>query len=406
MATRVKIDPPNQLPSTGITPIKYKQWKVALKIYLQQTPDFRVFYPGGSYPTWNSYEDNPHRIVELKDTDAPPHGIDRVEHLAQRRIHLETFLGIIARYSDEGDFDDVMEKSTSLDWIYNLHETRYGIQKKGRHFNRIDSIRFDKATMTDYHKFYTDIRSCIKGNLRKEGDVVKYKSNEVLTQDEKLTPTMECLIVYMAMERIDPRLPSEIDRIFGHRMDDQTSLIDLQSEIFAYIPRALTALDRNDAELNAYHLHNPFYNQPTDYNQSTDFNQSTAYNQPATYIQPTPNQYNQPNEHQNDQPSVNAMYSKPYQPRMPFRPTSRTNIRPQYNPRFSQPTRYTNKICKLCQALDMPAIVYNSHNTGSCKKKAQLQQIEIQELQDQTQQLFQPQFQYQYQEHGAQEEQD
>ena len=44
--SRIKIDPPNALPSTGLTPIQYKQWKIALKIFLQQTAEFREFYPG------------------------------------------------------------------------------------------------------------------------------------------------------------------------------------------------------------------------------------------------------------------------------------------------------------------------------------------------------------------------
>ena len=395
MATRVKIDPPNQLPSTGLTPIKYKQWKVALKIYLQQTPDFRQFYPGGFYPNWSSSEDNPHRISDLHANDNIPPNTDRTEHLAQRRIHLETFLGIIARYSDEGDFDDIMEKSTSLDWIYTLHERRYGIQKKGRHFNRIDSIRFDKATMSDYHKFYTDIRSCIKSNLRKQGDTIKYKSNQILQEDEKLSPTMECLIVYMAMERIDPRLPTEVDRIFGHRMDDQTTIMDLQAEIFSYIPRAIATLDRTEADLNAYSIVEPFYNMQTNYNQAPEYQQSPDYNQPMhQYSQPTPQQpmpmYNQQFDQTYEQPSVNAMYNRSPQPRMPFRP--RQSSKPQFTPRYNQQQKF-NKICKLCQALDLPPIVYNSHHTGTCKKKAQLQQIEIQEY-DQEQANLQSQSSY------------
>ena len=253
MATRVRIEPPNQLPSSGITPIRYKQWKVALKIFLQQTPEFREFYPGGMYHLWQCLEDNPHRIsalnkddrcVDLNASQDSRKNIDK-ETLAQRRINLETFLGIIARYSDEGDFDDIMEKSTSLEWIFNLHERRYGMQKKGRHFNRIDSIRFDKTTMTDYHKFYTDLRSCFKSNLRKSGDHIKYR-NQQLAENERISPSTECLIVYLALERIDRRLPNEIDRIFGHLMDDSTTLIDLQTEIFSYIPRALDSLNKEE----------------------------------------------------------------------------------------------------------------------------------------------------------------
>ena len=346
MATRVKIDAPNQLPPSGITAIKYKQWKVALKIFLQQTPEFREFYPGGKYATWVSLEDNPNRIEMLAQHDNPQDGVTFEEHLAQRRIHLETFLGIIARYSDEGDFDDIMEKSSSLEWIFNLHERRYGIQKKGRHFNRIDTIRFDKSTMSDYHKFYTDLRSCFKSNLRKSNDVIKYKNNQVLDKDEVISPSTECLLVYMALERIDPRLPAEIDRIFGHRMDDSTTLIDLQSEIFSYIPRALASLDREEAQLSAQQLYQQGPQSSETFEQYPD-------------------------------PAINAMYNKPF----PQRFQNRQPFRQQRPPRSSNfnSNRISVKVCKVCQALDLPPTVVGSHNTEQCRKKAQLQQLDIQE---------------------------
>ena len=371
MATRVRIDAPNQLPSSGITPIKYKQWKVALKIFLSQTPEFREFYPGGKYTNWTALEDNPHRILALNAADRPPQNIDNVEHLAQRRIHLETFLGIIARYSDEGDFDDIMEKSTSVEWIFTLHERRYGIQKKGRHFQRIDTIRFDKSTMSDYHKFYTDLRSCFKSNLRKTNDIIRYKNDQVLQQDEKVSPTTECLLVYMALERIDSRLPAEIDRIFGHRMDDSTTLIDLQSEVFSYIPRALASLDRDDAQLNAQLLYQQGY-------------------QPA---EPLP---------QECQPGISAMYNRPYQPRYPNRQPPRGYQRQQSRVTNTNNSRVNIRICKLCQALDLPPTVVNSHNTDQCKKKAQLHQLEIEEQINQYQ--IQPTDNYEDQEYHQQQE--
>jgi hypothetical protein len=51
MTSRIRVEPPNQLPSTGLTSIQYKQWKVALKIFLQQTAEYREYFPGGIYPT-------------------------------------------------------------------------------------------------------------------------------------------------------------------------------------------------------------------------------------------------------------------------------------------------------------------------------------------------------------------
>ena len=340
--SRIKIDPPNQLPSSGITAIQYKQWKVALKIFLQQTAEFREFYPGGKYPKWDGLEDNPNRLDKLHDEDKKHTSAENVEHLAQRRINLETFLGIIARYSDEGDFDDIMEKSNNLEYIFQLHERRYGIQRKGRYFHRMDTIRFDKSTMTDHNKFYNDLRSCFKSNLLKKGDMVKHK-NTVMTTDEKVSPTTECLLISMALERIDTRLPAEIDRIFGHRMNDGTSLMDLQSEIFSYIPRALEAVDRDEMVCNAYNLHT----------------NTETFDEPPTV-------------------DINAV-SYNNKPRSQYKPEFRGQNKP-YRP--NQSRNFTKKFCKVCQALEMPNYIVNSHNPSDCRKKTTLQQIAIEEAEN------------------------
>lgn len=346
MAARIRIEPPNKLPSSGITAIQYKQWKVALKIFMHQTADFREFYPGGLYPAWTSLEDDPNRIKNLTIKDTPDENIDKKEHLAQRRIHLETFLGIIARYSDEGDFDDIMEKSDSLEWIFQHHERRYGLQRKGRYLFRLDSIRFDKGTMEDYNKFYNDFRSCFKSNLRKQGEKIKYKGGSTLSEDERISPTTECLLIQITLERIDSRLPAEIDRVFGYRMDDSTTLIDLQSEIFSYIPRALATLDREDnIGCNAHCVQHNYKND-----------------------QPAPS-YNYPEEQQHH--DLNAMYGRNQR-----LPQHRGQSKPQYGRQQHKPQqKFTQKFCKVCHALELPPNVVQSHNTNECRKKTMLQEI-------------------------------
>lgn len=340
MTSRIRVEPPAQLPSNGLTTIKYKQWKVALKIFLQQTPEYREYFPGGLYPTWQPSEDFPNRIKSLHADDVLEKDITTKEQLAQRRIHLETFLGIIARYSDEGDFDDIMEKSTSLEWIHLIHERRYGIQRKGRYFHKLDSLRFDKATMTDYYKFYSDIRSCFKGNLMKAGEIVKYKQ-EAIKEDEKISPSTECLLIQIALERIDSRLPTEIDRIFGYRMEDGTTLMDLCSEIFAYVPRALASLEREE-------------------NMSCSSCNVHQHNQSESGIP----------EYANESVDINAMtYNRT--PRVQTRQQGRQSNRSGYQQR----QQYTQKFCKICKALELPQSVVSSHNSSECKKKILLQEV-------------------------------
>ena len=44
-------------------------WQEELEVYLSQESDFKVFLPGKNYGSWISYEENPHRILELKQED-------------------------------------------------------------------------------------------------------------------------------------------------------------------------------------------------------------------------------------------------------------------------------------------------------------------------------------------------
>jgi hypothetical protein len=371
MAGRIRIEPPNKLPSSGITSIQYKQWKVALKIFMHQTAEFREFYPGGLYPKWTSLEDDPNRIKDLLTKDTPGENIDKKEHLAQRRINLETFLGIIARYSDEGDFDDIMEKSDSLEWIFQHHERRYGLQRKGRYLFRLDSIRFDKATMDDYNKFYNDYRSCFKSNLRKQGEIIKYKGNSTLTEDERISPTTECLIIQITLERIDSRLPAEIDRVFGYRMDDSTTLIDLQSEIFSYIPRALATLDREEnISCNVHCIKNEYVH---------DISPAPTHN------------YTEDSHH-----DLNAMYGR--NQRMPqHRGQYKQPFGRQQQQQYKPQQKYSQKFCKVCHALELPINVVQSHNTNDCRKKTMLQEINMDNNYEQDPNVFQ---QYQQHEYG------
>ena len=344
---RVQIVPPDDLPSKGMTSIKYKQWKVALKIYTHHTPEFIEYYPGGMYEKWDAMEDNVHRISALHPSELKKDAEDENKTLLQhRRLFLETFLGILAKHSDEGDFDDIMEKSTSLEFIFKIHETRYGIQRQGRHFIRIDSIRFDKATMEDHYKFYTDLRSCFKSNMLKKGDPIHYK-NTKMKEDETISPTTEVFIITLALERIDSRLPGEIDRIFGHRLTNGYTLMDFCSEIFAYIPRALATLDREDIVVNAFNLNNMSQQLPEE-------------------------------DHENmDELQVNAMA---FRPRQQNRPQQR-NFRYNSNQR---PQR--TKSCDVCKALGLPDYVINSHDASRCRKKIKLQQMVIQEYSDPSEQ--------------------
>ena len=137
-------------------------------------------------------------------------------------------------------------------------------------------------------------------------------------------------------------------------MDDNTTLIDLQSEIFSYIPRALASLDREEnMTCNAHCV------------KFEQVNKQSANNM-------------QEDGHHD----LNAMYGR--QQHFPQQQRPQQQQRFQQQPRSgysrnqqSKPAQRTQKFCKICQALELPPNVVQSHYPSECKKKAMLQEMNM-----------------------------
>ena len=81
-------------------------------------PVNKLFLTGGAYGTWVANEDLPGRIRARVEADPLPENVTEAEHLVTRQTELVKFLGHVGDVVDSSQFEDVMEKSTSLVWIY------------------------------------------------------------------------------------------------------------------------------------------------------------------------------------------------------------------------------------------------------------------------------------------------
>ena len=140
----------------------------------------------------------------------------------------------------EGDNHQVINDLIGDEMI----EVDLDIQKKGRHFMKLDSIHFDKASGETPTIFYKRLRSFFSDNLRKIADIQRSKNDVALTENEKISPTLENTIVFMALREIDPRLPAHVEKLYGHQMDRHTTLFDKQPDIFQALPKLLIDLDK------------------------------------------------------------------------------------------------------------------------------------------------------------------
>ena len=207
--------------------------------------------PNGHYVTWIAADTNEHRINDLHANDQPVPPITVEARLADRRLELETMLSQIAALCNSSEYDDVMMYSTGLPWVWKHLEQVYDIEKKGVHFMKLGQIVFDKTNDESHTAFYKRLRSHFQDNLRQQGDIVRWKENFQLLEHEKLSPTMECTIVYWSLKEIDARLPEQVELVYGHLMKDSTTIMDLQPTIFQAIPRLLNEIDVKDAGMNA-----------------------------------------------------------------------------------------------------------------------------------------------------------
>ena len=151
---------------------------------------------------------------EKKDDNKFDDDKDRL--LALRNSQCARFVQLIAVLTYYTEQDDIDQCSTSFDWIMKYLEKHYGIESRGAHFMDIALLVFKKGV--PYQTFYKQFRASFLDNLRKKGDKLEYKGDEILTADEKMSPTLESTIVLWALERVDPRLPVKVKKLYGHQM--------------------------------------------------------------------------------------------------------------------------------------------------------------------------------------------
>ena len=211
----IKIYPPTPLPDRGVSETSFNIWIEELEVYLGQEKEFEPFLKDGAYEKWESYETNPNRIPALKNEAVAGAGAtaeERAEVQTQNeeklkaiRKSLRTALSIVGKCVSQGHYNSVIRHSTSLQWIYDTLKCDYNIESKGIHFFNILDVKYDPSVSTPV-AFYNQYRTAVSNNLAKTGDIIKYKSNDALTQDERMTPMLEDIILLDVIREIDARI--------------------------------------------------------------------------------------------------------------------------------------------------------------------------------------------------------
>ena len=250
----LKLRAPEQLPAHGLTLQQFKPWKNHLKNYLRQDADNALFFPGRLYVAWRAQEDHEDRLHELHAEDplaatlrerpnvpAAQLNRDLQDLLERRNAQLAKFLSLITMLCHYTEQDQIDQRATSLDWIFTFLEQKYNLSNRGANFLRIANISFTPGT--PYDAFYKQLRSAVNDSLLREGDILLYRDNATLEEDERFSPTLENVVVLWTLQLIDPRLPNQVYKTFGHQLKGNTRLIDLHQQIFDQIPELVQDIE-------------------------------------------------------------------------------------------------------------------------------------------------------------------
>ena len=354
MPNTPKLREPDQLPAHGVTEVQLKKWEDQLRTYLLQFDDYNLFLDSdGIYREWRAAEDYPNRL-------ALHYAPDQAADLTKRRNQLRTLLSIVAKCCSDADYSPVLQHSTSFEWIVQKIREDNDIQRKGIHFLNIIDLKYDPTSQTPT-AFYNIYRAHFIDNLRKNGDVVSWKSATPIGEDEKISYLLEDTILLMVINLIDHRLLAHIREVYSHQMGVNKCLRDFKTDILVGIPKMLNDINTKEASVNmvqsAAIKHEPYSNDDQNYEDyNTDGTYDPSVELAAFQLSSRGNSrgffrgnQRRPNQSRGFQ---SRGYSRPSQPR------GRSNT--SFN-------RQGNGFCRVCQLAGMSPSIVHSHRIGDAR---------------------------------------
>ena len=343
---------PTPLPAQGVDTVTFKVWRNTLTAHIEQDAAHFHFMPGGRYGTWIARDvgkripalmaDDPDKkTLDEKKAADPPQLTETaynnaIEQLTNKRnAQLAKFITHIATLCYYTEHDDITMQSTSLAWIFDYLSKHYGLETKGANFLKIASITYKKG---DQHQtFYKQYRASFIDNLRKQGDLVKFKSEQALSEDEQLSPSFENAIVLWSLKEIDGRLPDKVRKNYGHQMTGHTTLKDLQPVIFQNISSMLEELDEisSSRALASIRL-----------DQETKLNNINSRNNFRGKFQ------------QNKTSQRNGKFTH-----KPSYPAGKSSAQTK-SPKFQDGVKF----CRMCKLAGSDVKVFSSHEIGQCSR--------------------------------------
>lgn len=230
----------------------FSNWKNNIVHKLKDKPRFKPFLQSAT--TWTKKSgSNPNRGL-TPDTAQSLSAEDRCDTL-------EEMLGIIAANAPHFLQSQIIDRSTSLDSVWQVIRKFYGFQQSEATFLQIQDIRMEEGERPQ--RLYYRLLAHVEDNLLKKNTLMH--DGELTTEDEEMTPTVERMVVSRWMELIHPDLGKLVRRTYAADFLKMT-VKDLQNQISLGLEGFLAELKHADPAVNSSRMQNSRDNNPMSFN--------------------------------------------------------------------------------------------------------------------------------------------
>ena len=160
---------------------------------------------------------------------------------ATKVSQLELMLGQIANFAPIVSRKSIIERTTSLEDVWQLIRAYFGFQTSGSYFLDFADICLKEGERSE--ALYQWLVSFVEDNLLTANSVLSHHG-EKYEENEELTPTLENIIVLLWLKLIHKDLPKLVKQKYGTELRTKT-LASIKPEISAALDSLLDEIHSN-----------------------------------------------------------------------------------------------------------------------------------------------------------------
>ena len=248
---------------------KFDAWKHNLTYILTLDENFSPFLKA----TWNKANKRDPTRGLTDDTEVSCPDPSKRKSAATKVNQLELMLGQIANWAPDISRKSIIDRSTSLESVWQIIRNYYGIQLCGSYFLDLADLNLKAGERPE--ALYQRLMSFVEDNLLlADGSLTHH--GEKVEEDEELTPTLENMIVLMWLQLINKDLPKLVKQKYATELRTRT-LASIKPEISASLSSLLDEIQATSTNARIMRSSVPYQQSP----RHVRFSQDTRSRSPS-----------------------------------------------------------------------------------------------------------------------------